>query len=227
MAGREVSRRMNSSRSRRPRASDVDALAGAPPLKSGAVGGGNPLPWGAVLVATLALVLHALPRVGEALIYDRAFIQRGEWWRLVTGNWVHFGASHLVWNLVVLIPAGIWLERISPRRARLMFALAPAVIGLSLLALDPALSRYAGLSGLAAGVLALLAFTQLTLQPGDRWFWRAVLVVLALKIAAEVLVGQPFFARFAEAGAQAVPLAHLAGVVCACALHFRRRRRPV
>jgi rhomboid family GlyGly-CTERM serine protease len=185
------------------------------------------VPWATALVAILALVIHLVPAFGEALIYNRALIFRGEWWRVFMGNWVHFGGSHLFWNLAVLVPAGIWLERVSRRRARALFVLAPVVIGLALFALDPTLSRYAGLSGVATGLLALLALTQLTLQPGDRWFWRAVLGLLALKITAEFLREQPFFARFADEGMRAVPLAHLAGALCGCWLHFRRRRSPV
>lgn len=184
-------------------------------------------PWGTVLTVVLAVVVFFLPSVSPKLVYDRALILQGEWWRCVTGNWVHFSSSHLFWNLVVLVPTGVWLERHWPARGRLLLVVAPIAIGSALLTLDPALSRYAGLSGVASGVLVLLALTQLATSTNDRWFWRAVLGMIALKIIAEMAIQRPYFARFIEGDVHAVPLAHLTGAISACALHFRRSRKPL
>lgn len=172
-------------------------------------------PWFTSGIAALALVIYALPRLTDTLIYDRAWIGQGEWWRLVTGNWVHFSGSHLLWNLVVLVPTGIWLERFWPGRARLLMIFAPAVIGVTLFTLDPALSRFAGLSGLTAGTLTLLALTHISLRTHDNWFWRGILGLVVLKILAETLVDHPFFAQFVQEDVHAVPLAHVAGLMCA------------
>jgi rhomboid family GlyGly-CTERM serine protease len=185
------------------------------------------VPWLTLMVATLAVALMAWPRAVDVLSFDRLQVMDGEWWRLVTGHWVHFSPSHLFWNLAVLVPAGAWAERLAPVRTRVLFLLAPAVIGAVLFAADPALLHYAGLSGVAAAVLAMLAWTQLSAGHADRWFWRAVLAVLAVKIAAELLLGQPAFARFAGSSVRPVPLAHLAGVVCAGVVHFARRRKKI
>ena len=188
-------------------------------------GGWARAPWAAAAATALALGVFFWPGSAEYLGFERSAILRGAWWRLGTGHWVHFGASHLVWNLAVLIPAGVWAERLSPLRLRLLLALAPWVIGGALLVLVPALEIYGGLSGVAAAVLAFLAFTQLAGQREDRWFWRAVLVLLAVKIGLELLAEGPLFARFASPDLHAVPLAHLAGVVCAALGCFVGRRR--
>ncbi|HEX2853261.1 MAG TPA: rhombosortase [Opitutaceae bacterium] len=199
------------------------------PKASAAVAGARLIhrPWGTLITVLLALAVFLVPSSGARLGYDRALILEGEWWRCVTGNWVHFSGSHLFWNLVVLLPTGIWLEGRCPRRARLLYVSAPIAIGAVLLALDPALSRYAGLSGIASGVVALLALSHLASSPNDRWFWRAVLGLIALKIVAEMLVGRPYFARFVPGDVYAVPLAHLTGVACACFLRFRGQRLPL
>lgn len=164
----------------------------------------------------------------DALLLERAAVLRGEWWRLWTGQLVHFGAGHLLWNLAVLVPAGVWAERLAPGRTRLLLALAPGVIGGGLLAFDPGLARYGGLSGLAAAVLALLALEKLAVPAragADRWCWRAVLALLAVKLLAEMFAGSAVFARFASDEVRPVPLAHLVGVACAAAVFFIRRRR--
>ncbi|MDB6094210.1 MAG: Rhomboid family protein [Verrucomicrobia bacterium] len=182
------------------------------------------MPWATLIVAAAAGAVFTDDPVAEKLVYLRTAIVRGEFWRLWTGNLVHFSASHLAWNLAVLLPAGIWAERIAPSRTRWFFALAPAIIGLALLILDPSLAYYGGLSGLAAGALTLLALTQLARKPTDPWFWWAVLVLLALKIVVESSAGSTIFPRFNSSDVRTVPLAHAAGIVAALLIHFRRRR---
>lgn len=182
-------------------------------------------PWGTTIAVAAALSVYFLPEAAGALIFDRIAINRGEWWRLVTGHWVHFGPSHLLWNLAVLLPAGIWAERLAPSRLRGLLLLAPVVIGAALFWADPRLETYGGLSGLAAAVLAFLAVVQLRAKCPDPWFWRAVLGLLVLKIVAEFLAERPLFARFVSPDLHPVPLAHLAGVACAAALVWPGRRR--
>jgi rhomboid family GlyGly-CTERM serine protease len=180
-----------------------------------------------LLIVSGAVVAFGFPALEPALLYDRTAVLHGEFWRLWTGHWVHFGASHLLWNLLVLVPAGVWAEWLAPKSFRLLSILAPGAIGAVLLAFDPALERYGGLSGLAAAVLAFLAFTELTASPDGRWFWRGVLMLLVIKIVAEFLADQSLFARFEDPGVRAVPLAHLAGAVTAAAVHFAGRRRQI
>ncbi len=173
------------------------------------------LPWATLLVAALALATHFQPAASGRLCYEHDLVLAGEWWRLWTAHLVHLGGGHLLWNLAVFVPAAAWAERLAPLRARLFLALAPGVIGAALLAFDPALERYAGLSGVAAGALALLAFLKLRDRDSDHWFWRGTLGLLALKIAVETASHQPLLADFGTNDAQPVPLAHLAGIVCA------------
>jgi rhomboid family GlyGly-CTERM serine protease len=194
------------------------------------------------LVLTLALIVASQPALAPSLLYERADVVAGQYWRLWTGHLVHFGASHLGWNLAVFTVAGAWCERLAPGRTRLLLALAPGVIGLALFALDPSLATYGGLSGVATAVLTLLAFTQLArlsvassasagadpetaATSSDRWFWRAVLALIFLKTAAEFAAEQPFFARYAPGGIRAVPVAHLIGILVATIIHRRRGRR--
>lgn len=181
------------------------------------------VPWATSLAAATALALHFAPTAAPALVYDRAAVFAGEVWRLWTGHGVHWGTAHLGWNLAVFVPAGVWAERLAPSRTRLFLALAPGAVSLGLLVFAPTLARYAGLSGLASGILALLAFTQLSARTAERWFWWSVLALLALKIGAELFATHPFFARFSDPAIRPVPLAHAAGVLAAGLLHFGKR----
>jgi len=59
------------------------------------------LPLSIVLIST-ALALGG-QTVTEALRYQRGAILDGQWWRLISGNLVHLGWSHLLLNLAGLI----------------------------------------------------------------------------------------------------------------------------
>ncbi len=176
---------------------------------------GRGVPWAALLVASLAAAGWFWPDATDVLLYERDRVLGGEWWRIWTAHFVHLGGGHLVWNLVVFVPAAVWAERLAPLRTRLFLAIAPGIIGAVLLALDSALTRYAGLSGVAAGAITLLAVLKLRAVGSDRWFWCGALLLLAVKIAAETASRQPLLTDLGADGAQPVPLAHLAGIVCA------------
>lgn len=181
-------------------------------------------PWATSAAVIAALVLYLSPAAAGSLVYDRASIADGEWWRIFTAHWVHFSRSHLFWNLAVLIPAGIWSERILPARTRWLYFVAPVLIGNVLYLTEPMLQRYAGLSGVATAMLALLALGQLRVSETDRWFWRTVLGLIALKIATEAILASQLFGHIGDPAARAVALAHLAGVASAVGVNSVRRR---
>lgn len=173
------------------------------------------IPWITLLLAFAATAALVSEPVARMLIYDRALIFRGEYWRVWTGHVVHFGTSHFIWNLAVFVPSGWWLERFWPRTTRWFYLISPLVISAAMLALDPTLGRYAGLSGLATGMLVLLSALQLgrrTEEPA--WFWMSVLLLVAIKIGVELFTGAPVFVSgFGDI--RTVPLAHIFGVICA------------
>lgn len=203
------------------RAAHVNELTAAPTNRAAAQ---TSMPWATLAIAVAAVALKFWPEAEATLGYERAQIAAAQHWRLWTAHLIHFGWLHLFWNLVVFVPAGIWAERLMPDRFRLLLLLGPGAIGLALYGLDPALARYAGLSGVAAGVVTFLALAQLRRGTPDRWFWRAVLVVVAAKIGIEFALTQPLFARFSEDGIRAVPLAHASGAIAAILILSGRRR---
>ena len=175
------------------------------------------LPWMTLLLAAVAGAAMISEPVARVLIYDRALIFRGEYWRVWTGHVVHFGASHFIWNLAVFVPSGWWLERLWPKTTRWYYLVSPLIISAAMLAFDPALGRYAGLSGLATGMLVLLAALQLGRRAEEpAWFWISVLLLVAIKIGVELFTGAPVFVSgFGDI--RTVPLAHIFGVACAIA----------
>jgi rhomboid family GlyGly-CTERM serine protease len=171
--------------------------------------------WATLLIGVAAGMAFAWPAAAEILIYDRAEIFTGQVWRMWTGHLVHFNSSHLLWDLAVFLPAGVWLEQTNPGPTRWFYFLTPPAISALLIAGEPTLAYYAGLSGLATGVLVLLALVELRRDSaGPRWFWPGVLLLVAVKVVLELREPAPLIVRLGS-GVRTVPLAHLGGIACA------------
>jgi rhomboid family GlyGly-CTERM serine protease len=172
-------------------------------------------PWFTAALTLLALVATAFPTFAQALVYERTLIARGEAWRLWTGHLTHLSVSHLIWNLIVFVPAGLWLERLRPGLARVFLAVGPIFISGVLFFADRDLERYSGLSGVAVGLVVLLALVQLRRADEPSWVWISVLVIVALKVATEFTGGGTALFAGLPIGTHNVPLAHAAGAVAA------------
>lgn len=174
-------------------------------------------PWWTLAFGIAAVAVWYLPNLRGELLYDRASIARGEWWRFWSGHVTHHSSSHLFWNLAVFLPAALWLEGIRPTPARLFLGLAPLAISAALWTFEPELKFYAGLSGVTVGALTLLALSQMRRDSGEpRWIWAIVLLLVLGKIVFEWMRAgnAPIFAGL-PIGIRNVPLAHLAGFIFA------------
>jgi len=189
---------------------------------------GRRLPWVTFAVVASALAAWLSPAAWQgALAWDRAGIRHWEIWRLWTGHLVHFSAVHLAWNLVLIAAAGIWIECAGFRGGRWLFALAPPCIGIALLAGDPRLDVYGGLSGLATACVVFACVSELSGGGALKALWWSVLAAIAAKIGWEFFSGSSLFAHFDGASVRPVPLSHLAGacVAAAFAIGASRKRR--
>jgi len=171
--------------------------------------------WATLALAVAAVLALGFPVLAAQLIYDRSLLQQGQCWRGWTGHIVHFGPNHLFWDLAVLLPAGCWLEYLWPRLARWFYVGCPLAISAVLFVFEPTLLRYAGLSGLATGVLVLLAGMQLGFaNDGRAWLWWSVLALVGAKIGHELIAGAPLVVTDIGGNIRSVPLAHVGGGVC-------------
>ena len=187
------------------------------------------LPWLSLLIAGAAALVHALPAFGERLVYDRALVDDGQWWRLTTAHLVHFGWSHWGFDALALLIAGALAER----RGRLAFGAAcgAAVLaaGLAVHRFSPELARYAGLSAVAYAAFVHAILVGVRDEARYRVAWLALLGGLVIKLALEQLSGRPAFWNPAD-GTRVASLSHVAGALAAGAAFVlawaaRRMRR--
>jgi rhomboid family GlyGly-CTERM serine protease len=139
---------------------------------------------GGWLVGLLAALLVLLWFTGdsgrELLRYERAAVLQGEYWRLLTGHFVHGSAQHLLLNAVGLgLIAALFPREYSAPAWLLILASSIVTIDLGFVFLKPQLQWYVGLSGVLHGALAA----------GALGWWRHESRALALVLSA-VLVGK-------------------------------------
>jgi membrane associated rhomboid family serine protease len=108
------------------------------------------------------------------------FTLSGQWWRLLTSAFVHFGAGHLVGNLVFLWILGKRSEQIFGKWRYLFVYLSCGLVGsLTSMAVHPELvsgGASAGIFGLAGCLISAYALKGLTLSRQARW--KLLLLVL-------------------------------------------------
>ena len=180
--------------------------------------GRHRLPWVTVGLAALCLGLYAVfGGAPDMLIYDRAEILNGQWWRLASGHLVHLDLHHLVYNIGALLALGILFETASfggsGKLAFGVFGIGGAVITATLFGGSPATLYYCGLS---AALNALYAAVTIGMwrETGQK-IWLAAFGLDIAKIAWEAAFDPIFSSTLAwppHTGA------HIAGVVAGCAL---------
>jgi rhomboid family GlyGly-CTERM serine protease len=160
----------------------------------------------------------------EALAWNRAALEAGEFWRLLTGHFVHLSLQHLLLNLVGLALV-VWIVGHAYSWSRWLF-----VVLLSIVAIDAGfwflyteLGWYVGISGFLNGILA----AGLVIGIADRERESIALAVIVLfKLTWEQTVG-PMPGSESTSGGAVVVDAHIYGAtggLLAAALMWRRVR---
>ncbi|GAC1624829.1 MAG: rhombosortase [Nevskia sp.] len=166
----------------------------------------------AVLVAVSTLLECLGSGVNRALRYDRLAVDQGQWWRLLSANFVHLGWWHLFLNALSLaLLVALCPERLSPFEwlRRVLLVGLGMTLGLHLFV--PALNTYVGLSGLIYGLFLLGLGRQAVARDGIAV---ACLVFLACRIIWELTIGAPESEQQLIGGG-VVAESHLCGVIAA------------
>lgn len=174
------------------------------------------LPWAYFTAAAAALVIQLNPAWRAALLYDRAAVSAGEFWRIWTGHFVHFGWPHFIADTGLLLILGWLLQARHARFSHLALGAMPAFISAVLYWLDPGMLRYGGFSALDLGLLLFLALQGWQRNWAD-WFWPAVLAIYVGEIIFEAARGGHGggMIRFDDPGIQVATSAHLASAAYA------------
>jgi rhomboid family GlyGly-CTERM serine protease len=176
-----------------------------------------------VTLVTVAVILAVCPAVSRCLEYDRVLVCSGQIWRIFTCHLTHCNLDHLLWDALALGILGAMCERRSRMQYLLCLLVCSAAISAAILAWQPEMFRYRGLSGLDTGLFALLAVGLLNEKRREHDAMGLTVICLFIlglagKIAFELATGSTVFVDHAAAGFEPAPLAHLVGLVVGAAL---------
>lgn len=175
----------------------------------------SPAVWRSVLILmTLLLIIEVGGDALRTLLrYDRAAVDAGQWWRLLTGNFVHLGWYHWFLNemglavLVLLCPERLGIAELT--RRVLVIGMATT---LGLHCLVPGLNRYVGLSGVIHGLFVLGLWPQVLKR--DLVSLGCLLFLLG-KLGYEQWAGAPVSDE-AAIGGSVITDSHFFGAMAAC-----------
>lgn len=181
-----------------------------------------------LLCALAALIIQLFPEWRASLLYERAGVAEGQFWRIWTGHLVHFGWPHFVVDAGLLLIVGWFAENRHPWFTRIALVLMPAFISACMFWLEPGMARYGGLSALNLGLLVYVA-AEGWRHDRTEWFWPAVIVIYVAELAYEYYRGGQGGGaiRFDDPGIRVATGAHLAAagyVLLALGAAFLRRR---
>lgn len=164
-----------------------------------------------ILVAFAALVIAASgSSAADVLRYERGAVLQGELWRLLTGNLVHLGLSHLALNLAGLVlVCGLFHKSLTARQWLVVLFICALTTTLGLLVFSPQVAWYVGLSGVLHGLF--VAGTLAQLQRGQRCAYVCV-VLIGVKLAVELVWGpSPELSSLIHGGV--IVVAHFYGAI--------------
>lgn len=164
------------------------------------------------LAIGLALGCIALQYAGldDWLRFERSSIDAGQWWLLLSGNFVHLGPSHLWMNLagLALVVALVW-QHYSRNQWLLIILFASLVVGVGLWIFNPEVHGYVGFSGTLHGLILAGVLADLRVYPKSA----AILLLLVVgKLVWEQVAGA-LPGSESVAGGSVVVDAHLYGAI--------------
>lgn len=177
--------------------------------------------WLALVVSVLCISLYLAsllyPAVDHLLSYQRHAISDGQWWRLISGNFLHTNHWHVLMNL-----AGLWvvlsLHHFHYRLTglSLLFVLLCLLEGVGLYLGYPQLLGYVGLSGMLHGLFAFGAVQDIINKVHLGY---VLLIGVIIKVGHEQFYGASDEVT-SMIGARVAIEAHLVGLLCGllCAL---------
>jgi rhomboid family GlyGly-CTERM serine protease len=121
--------------------------------------------WLLIALVLCISVASIYPNSLHLLMWDRAAIEAGQWWRLLTAHLVHLNALHLLLNVFgLLLIVEILCQSMTALELTSLLLTSAMGVGSLLLYLQSSLQWYAGLSGVLYGLWA--AGTALTWLSG-------------------------------------------------------------
>jgi rhomboid family GlyGly-CTERM serine protease len=171
-----------------------------------------------ILVFAIVLVILAWlhPQLNPIFEYHREQVLAGQFWRLLTANFLHLNINHALLNMATLVIAGLLFR--DTGRSMLWWSsllLAGSVsVGLGMLLFDTGVVSYVGLSGSLYGILAAGFLLVIKQQPHNRWLYLIIYSYICYKVLSQQFSGfdKEYLRQYI--GGSVIASSHLFGLIC-------------
>lgn len=129
--------------------------------------------------------------VNDILLYDRSAIASGEWWRLISGHFIHLSTEHLLTNSVgFFLLVYLSLRYARGKEIAILFIMSTVLISISLYVFSPDVARYGGLSGILHAIIGWIGVRMIV--AGEQGGGIFVLLLISFKLLYESFYGSLF-----------------------------------
>jgi rhomboid family GlyGly-CTERM serine protease len=138
-----------------------------------------------VLVSIALLILE--PFTSDWFTYDRQLIEDFEWWRIISGHFLHTNLNHRLLNILGV--ALLWAlhgQYYQTGQYLLLFLILCLGTSISLYVFTPSLIRYVGLSGVLHGLFIVGAYLDIKHKFKTGWL---LLIGIWIKVLHEQFFG--------------------------------------
>jgi len=182
------------------------------------------LPIFTICVIAVCIASSRIDALAALFVYDIDAISEGEIWRLITSHFVHFGAMHLIYNILAFGITGWIIEYKGFRYFKPLCLLMAVSISATLVIFKPEMIYFGGLSGVACG--SIIYCSLLCLQEPPPWPTVSILTIIFLfvKIILEVYNGGTLLPYLGTMRFVPMPLSHIAGSITALLLFLLTKK---
>lgn len=127
----------------------------------------------------------------ELLLYDRALIVSGEWWRLISGHFIHLSTEHLLINSVgFFLLVYLSFRYANGKEIATWLIVSALLISISLYAFSPDVVEYGGLSGILHAMIGWIGVRMIA--AGEKGGGIFLLSLMSFKLVYEIFYGSLF-----------------------------------
>ena len=114
--------------------------------------------WQYLSISAMLLIITLLQPY--CMLYEREAIVAGEWWRLLTGQFVHFSAPHLIGNVLGMgVACLLFFESWRGWKFIPLLLICATISNMGMFFFHPEIENYVGISGALYGLIAFGALT--------------------------------------------------------------------
>jgi rhomboid family GlyGly-CTERM serine protease len=142
----------------------------------------------------------------ELLVFDKAAITQGEYWRLLSGHFTHSSFSHAFWDVIAFSASLVWLATYSTKALIPSVVAGVLLVNILLLSNWSPINYYCGLSGILFSPLIAAAY--LHAKHHKNIIGVMPLLLIVIKLIADLITQETVFVNTQW---QAYPESHLVG----------------